>query len=88
MSKKTPSNDVAYWMSKSPSERFSATEFLKNQQYGTPPRLQRVFRIVQREVGREDCIANKKDSGRAKDLADIEALGERIPPNKSAHTTA
>jgi predicted nucleotidyltransferase len=26
----------------------------------------------------------KKASGRAKDVADIEALGERIPPNQSA----
>ena len=39
-------------------------------------------------IGREDYIANKKASGRAKDLADIEALGEQIAPNLSAHTTA
>lgn len=31
-------------------------------------------------IGREDYIVNKKASGRAKDVADIEALGERIPP--------
>jgi hypothetical protein len=29
-------------------------------------------------IGRADYIVNKKASGRAKDLADIEALGERI----------
>jgi len=39
-------------------------------------------------IGREDYIANKKASGRAKDLADIEALGEQITPSPSAHTTA
>jgi hypothetical protein len=49
VSKKSPSDDVAYWMSKSPNERFSAIEFLRSQQYETPPRLQRVFRVVQRE---------------------------------------
>ncbi|MDD4622775.1 MAG: nucleotidyltransferase [Kiritimatiellae bacterium] len=35
-------------------------------------------------IGREDYIVNKKASGRAKDVADIEALGERIPPHQSA----
>lgn len=49
VSKRSPSDDVAYWMSKSPNERFAAIEFLRSQQYETPPRLQRVFRIVQRE---------------------------------------
>ena len=39
-------------------------------------------------IGREDYIVNKKASARAKDLADIEALGEQINPNPSAHTTA
>lgn len=29
-------------------------------------------------IGREDYIVNKNVSGRAKDLADIEALGEQI----------
>ena len=49
VSRKKPSDDVAYWMGKSPSERFAAIEFLRSQQYETPPRLQKVFRIVQRE---------------------------------------
>lgn len=49
VSKRSTSDDVAYWMSKPPSERFAAIEFLRSQQYETPPRLQRVFRIVQRE---------------------------------------
>jgi hypothetical protein len=49
VSKKSPAEDVVYWMSKSPQERFSAIEFLRSQWYETPPRLQRVFRIVQRE---------------------------------------
>jgi predicted nucleotidyltransferase len=39
-------------------------------------------------IGREDYIVNKKASGRAKDLADIEALGEQINPTPSTHTTA
>jgi hypothetical protein len=50
VSKKSAPDDVAYWMSKSPQERFSAVEFLRPQWYETPPRLQRVFRIVQREA--------------------------------------
>jgi hypothetical protein len=49
VSQNSPSEDVAYWMSKSPEERFSAVEFLRRQWYETPPRLQRVFKIVQRE---------------------------------------
>ncbi len=49
VSKKNPSSDVAYWMSKPSQERFSAIEFLRHQWYETPPRLQRVFRIVQCE---------------------------------------
>jgi hypothetical protein len=59
VSKQSPSEDVAYWMSKSPQERFLAVEFLRSQMYETPPRLQRVFRIVR---------------GSEKDLADIEML--------------
>ena len=39
-------------------------------------------------IGREDYIVNKKASGRAKDLADIEALGEQMTPNPSTPTTA
>jgi len=49
VSKKSPSDDVAYWMSLSPQKRFSAIEFLRSQMYETPPRLQRVFIIVKRE---------------------------------------
>ena len=39
-------------------------------------------------IGREDYIANKKASGRIKDLADIEALGEQIATGASDHTIA
>ena len=38
-------------------------------------------------IGRDDDIVNKKASGRAKDLADIEALGERPPSSPSVRTT-
>ncbi|OQC28385.1 MAG: hypothetical protein BWX70_01857 [Verrucomicrobia bacterium ADurb.Bin070] len=38
-------------------------------------------------IGRDDYIVNKKASGRAKDLADIEALGERPPSSPSVRTT-
>jgi len=50
VSKDSDADDVAYWMSKPPQERFSAVEFLRSQLYETTPRLQRVFRIVQREA--------------------------------------
>lgn len=33
-------------------------------------------------IGREDYIANKIASGRAKDLADVEALGGKITPDE------
>ena len=33
-------------------------------------------------------VEYKRASGRAKDLADIEALGEQISPNEPARTTA
>ena len=38
-------------------------------------------------IGRDDYIVNKKASGRATDLADIEALGERPPSSPSVRTT-
>jgi hypothetical protein len=60
---------LAYWLSKSSEDRFSAVEYLRRQHHGNTARLQRSARIIQ-------LIANKKAVGRKKDLADLEALGE------------
>ena len=55
--------------------------------YGVPRYTGDIDLFVRRtEVNAQRII--KKASGRAKDVADIEALGERTPPNPSAHTTA
>ena len=51
--------------------------------YGVPRYTGDIDLFVRRtEVNAQRII--KKASGRAKDVADIEALGERIPPNQSA----
>ncbi|MDD2461475.1 MAG: nucleotidyltransferase family protein [Lentisphaerae bacterium] len=51
--------------------------------YGAPRYTGDIDLFVRRtEVNAQRII--KKASGRAKDVADIEALGERIPPNQSA----
>jgi hypothetical protein len=44
-----PSEDVSFWLAKSPQDRIAAVEFLRSQTYETPPRLQRVFRVFQRQ---------------------------------------
>ncbi|MEW6703125.1 MAG: hypothetical protein AB1298_10475 [Bacteroidota bacterium] len=45
--------DLEYWLSKTPEERISAIEFLRQQFYetenGSTPRLQRVVKIIKRE---------------------------------------
>lgn len=45
--------DLEYWLSKTAEERISAIEFLRQQFYetkdGSPPRLQRVIRVIKRE---------------------------------------
>ena len=45
--------DLEYWLSKTPEERISAIEFLRQQFYetedGSTPRLQRVIKIIKRE---------------------------------------
>ena len=51
--------------------------------YGAPRYTGDIDLFVRRtEVNAQRII--KKASGRAKDVADIEALGERIPPHQSA----
>ncbi len=45
--------DLEYWLSKTPEERISAIEFLRQQFYetedGSTPRLQRVAKIIKRK---------------------------------------
>jgi hypothetical protein len=48
------SNDRAYWLSRTPEERFEALELLRQIAYGYDPateRLQRVLEITQFEQG-------------------------------------
>lgn len=42
------SNDLKYWLSKSPEERVAAVEFLRRQYHGSTEGLQRVARVIQR----------------------------------------
>jgi hypothetical protein len=47
-------NDTHFWMSKSPSERLAALEFMRQTMYGYNPittRLQRVLTVTQRSAG-------------------------------------
>jgi hypothetical protein len=47
-------NDRAYWLSRTPAERFEALELLRQIAYGYDPateRLQRIFEIAQLEPG-------------------------------------
>ncbi|MGB9625207.1 MAG: hypothetical protein ACPMAQ_10130 [Phycisphaerae bacterium] len=47
-----PSDERAFWLSKSPEERLTALEYLRQVAYGYDPdttRLQRVLEIAQRE---------------------------------------
>ena len=38
--------DIEYWLSRPPSERVAAVDFLRKQYYGKTERLQRVARVV------------------------------------------
>ena len=40
--------DVEYWRSRPATERIAAVDHLREQYYGTLPRLQRVARVVER----------------------------------------
>ena len=42
------SDDLAYWLERSPEDRISAVEILRRQFYGSSERLQRVSRIIER----------------------------------------
>ena len=43
-----PEENLAHWLSRSPSERVEAVEELRRQQHGDSARLQRVARVVER----------------------------------------
>ncbi len=58
-------------MNRSPQDRISAIETLRRIYHGNAGRLQRVISIIRKEL-----IINKKATGRKKDLANLEALGE------------
>jgi hypothetical protein len=45
------SADLEYWLSRPPEERIAAVEMLRRMYHGNLPRLQRVFRIVDRREG-------------------------------------
>jgi hypothetical protein len=45
----TSNRELAYWLSRPPSERLAAVEFLRRQIIDPGARLQRVLRIVDRE---------------------------------------
>jgi len=44
----TPSDDLAWWLTRSPEERIEAVEILRRQLNGNAERLQRVARIIER----------------------------------------
>jgi hypothetical protein len=49
-----PRSDLAYWLSRTPEERFEAIELLRMIQYGYNPltdRLERVLTVAQRGAG-------------------------------------
>jgi len=65
--------NLQYWLSRPPQERLAAVDALRREYYGDSQRLQRVARVLDWD----DFIANKRATGRKKDAADIEALGEQ-----------
>ena len=42
-------NDLNYWLSKSPSERIAAVDYLRKQYHGNTIRLQRTVRVIKRK---------------------------------------
>jgi hypothetical protein len=40
-------NDRAYWMSKTPEERFEALEYLRQLAYGYDPAIERLQRVIE-----------------------------------------
>jgi hypothetical protein len=56
--------NLRYWLTKTPQQRLAAVDYLRKQLYGDSVGFQRVARVVQ-------CPPHRK-----KDLADLEALGQ------------
>lgn len=44
----TPSDDLAWWLSRTPEERIEAVEILRRRFHGNAERLQRTARIIER----------------------------------------
>jgi hypothetical protein len=44
----SPSDDLAWWLGRTPEERIEAVEILRRQNHGNTERLQRVARIIER----------------------------------------
>lgn len=65
--------NLQYWLSRPPQERLAAVDALRREFYGDSQRLERTPRVI----SSEDFIANKRATGRKKDAADIEALGDQ-----------
>ncbi len=42
------SDDLKYWLTKTPEERVEAVDYLRKQLHGSTARLQRVVRVIQR----------------------------------------
>lgn len=42
------SDDLKYWLEKSPEERVAAVDYLRKQLHGDSARLQRIVRVIQR----------------------------------------
>lgn len=70
--KKSDRADLDYWLSRPPSERIEAVEFLRKKHYGSSTRLQRTVQVIKSA----QHATEKRAAGRKKDLADLEAMGE------------
>ncbi|MCX6998050.1 MAG: hypothetical protein NTV49_13440 [Kiritimatiellaeota bacterium] len=62
-------DDLSFWGKRDASERIDAVEVLRRQTYESSTRLQRIARVV-------PFAQDKRATGRKKDLADLEAMGE------------
>ncbi|MGR3319969.1 MAG: hypothetical protein ACUZ8O_15990 [Candidatus Anammoxibacter sp.] len=46
--KNSTQSDLKYWLKKSPEERVATVDYLRRQYHGSPGRLQRVAKVIQR----------------------------------------
>ncbi|OGR86503.1 MAG: hypothetical protein A3A86_03960 [Elusimicrobia bacterium RIFCSPLOWO2_01_FULL_60_11] len=78
-----PSDDRAYWNSKSPYERLLALEALRQLNYGyhqSPPRLQRIFEVVRLKTNKQ-TVKRYKGVGNGRDRS----LQKMKPSSKTTH---